>query len=29
VKALPVDWEHLTKAQLDPMREDFRKIFGK
>jgi iron(III) transport system substrate-binding protein len=28
VKAVPVDWEHLTKAKLDPMREDFRKFFG-
>jgi iron(III) transport system substrate-binding protein len=28
VKAVSVDWEHLTKAKLDPMREDFRKFFG-
>jgi iron(III) transport system substrate-binding protein len=28
VKAAPVDWANLTKAQLDPMREDFRKIYG-
>jgi iron(III) transport system substrate-binding protein len=28
VKAVPVDWANLTKGQLDPMREDFRKIFG-
>ena len=28
VKAAPVDWANLTKEQLDPMREDFRKVFG-
>jgi hypothetical protein len=28
VKAVKVDWEHLTKSELDPMREDFRNIYG-
>ena len=28
IKAAPVDWANLTKAKLDPIREDFRKIFG-
>ena len=28
IHAVPVDWANLTKAKLDPMREDFRKTFG-